>query len=102
MKNNDVIVNEVILRAKIVTDKKISHMIKRNCLYTVAFIVSLFISVCKIIEIEIPHHVQSQVSYGATLHTFDNISIYATIAVVMFVLGAIFTIICMNLKNKGG
>lgn len=102
MKSNDVIVNEVIVRSKSMKIEKSKRQLKKYGIYSTTFILSLFISIFKIMEIEMSYHLQPQLSYGTVIYANDMVSGYVSVGVFMFALGAIFTIICIKIKQKGG
>lgn len=102
MKSNDVIVSEVILRSRSMKIEKTRRQLKQYGIYSTVFLLSLFVSMFKIIEIEMSHHLQPQLSYGTVIYANDMVSGYVSVGVFMFALGVIFTIICIKIKQKGG
>lgn len=102
MKTNGVIFNKVVLRAEEIKEKNKYNTLKRYCICSTVLLISLFTSIFKIAEIEMPHHLEMQLSYGTTINAYDELSVYVTVGVLMFALGSAFTIICIKLKNKGG
>lgn len=101
MKNNDVLLGEVVLRAKSKYEYHRSSILKRQSLIAITLIATFAFSILKIVELELPHHLPNKLSYGTSIQTDASIGAYVTIGVVMFVVGMTFTIICIKIKEKG-
>lgn len=102
LKNNDVLLNEVISRAKSKYEYHRISILKKQSLGAIALIVTFAFAVLKIVELELPHHLPTKFCYGTSIQTDVSFGAYVTIGVVMFVVGVIFTIICIKKRDKGG
>lgn len=102
MKNNDALFKEVISRAKYRYEHQRISLLKKHNLVAIALILTFAFAILKIVEIELPHHIPTKLSYGTSIYTNVGIGGYVTIGVAMFVVGVTFTIICIKIKEKGG
>lgn len=96
MKSNDVIANEVLLRAKTSENKKKNRKIIRNSIGMFGLMFSCIAFLFIIIGTETTYHLNTQLSYGTMMYINDNTGIYVVIGVIMFVLGTTLTIVCVK------